>query len=368
MRRELSSLDMKFLLEEFKALTNGRIDQIYQDKELFLFRFHVTGKGRLMLKVILPSLIFLSKHKKDFPTTPPHFCTVLRKHLGSARLRKIEQISSERILVFHFEAKEKKLLLYFELFSKGNIILCDDKNIIINAYEKRDWVTRSIRPKKEYKLPPTQINIFSLKESQLKELLENTKKDSLVKFLASEVGLGGLYSEEICLRLNLDKTLKPSKADASKLFKEINSLINTKPKPAVIEGKDVVPFSLNYYKNEKVKEFKTFSEALDEVFSKDKIALKLEKISSAHDQKLEQAQRILESQLATIKNLQKKIDENTAKGEFIYEHYTEIKSILDEIKKAREKYSWKELKEKLKNHKVIKRIIEKDNSVVIDIK
>ena len=42
--------------------------------------------------------------------------------------------------------------------------------------------------------------------------------------------------------------------------------------------------------------------------------------------------------------------------------------MIDDLKKAREKYSWKEIKEKLKNHQVVKRIIEKENSIIIDIK
>jgi len=35
---------------------------------------------------------------------------------------------------------------------------------------------------------------------------------------------------------------------------------------------------------------------------------------------------------------------------------------------AREKYSWKEIKEKLKGHKVIKEINEKEGIIVVDVK
>ena len=44
-----------------------------------------------------------------------------------------------------------------------------------------------------------------------------------------------------------------------------------------------------------------------------------------------------------------------------------IKEILDEIGKASKKYSWKEIKEKLKGHKTVKEINEKDRKVVVDI-
>ena len=44
-----------------------------------------------------------------------------------------------------------------------------------------------------------------------------------------------------------------------------------------------------------------------------------------------------------------------------------IQEILSEINKAKEKYSWEEIKGKLKGHKIIKDVDVKDKKVVVDI-
>ena len=56
------------------------------DLKDFLFMFHKTGQGRLMLRVLLPKAAYLSEYKPAFPDSPPGFCTFLRKYLSQARV------------------------------------------------------------------------------------------------------------------------------------------------------------------------------------------------------------------------------------------------------------------------------------------
>ena len=51
----------------------------------------------------------------------------------------------------------------------------------------------------------------------------------------------------------------------------------------------------------------------------------------------------------------------------IYHNYGLINDVLGEINKAAKKYSWKEIKEKLKNHKIIKEVNEKEKKIVVEI-
>jgi len=51
----------------------------------------------------------------------------------------------------------------------------------------------------------------------------------------------------------------------------------------------------------------------------------------------------------------------------IYQHYQDITEILTEINKAKDKYSWDEIKSKLKGHKTIKEINAKDKKVLITL-
>ena len=69
-----------------------------------------------------------------------------------------------------------------------------------------------------------------------------------------------------------------------------------------------------------------------------------------------------------IEGLERSSEENKRKGEFIYENYEQIKNILTEIIKAKEKFSWKDIKEKLKGHKVIKQVNEKEGKITVELK
>ena len=51
----------------------------------------------------------------------------------------------------------------------------------------------------------------------------------------------------------------------------------------------------------------------------------------------------------------------------LYKNYKLIKEILEELKEISKKHSWKEIKEKLKGHKLIKEVIPKEKSVVIEL-
>ena len=72
-------------------------------------------------------------------------------------------------------------------------------------------------------------------------------------------------------------------------------------------------------------------------------------------------------QEATLKGLKVKETENRKKAELIYKNYQLIKEILDEINKASKKYSWEDIKKKLKGHKVVKDVDVKDKRVVVDM-
>lgn len=72
-------------------------------------------------------------------------------------------------------------------------------------------------------------------------------------------------------------------------------------------------------------------------------------------------------QRENIEKLEKEISENNEKADFIYSNYQEILSIISGLNEARKKYSWNEIKEKLKDNKKIKSINEKDSKVILDL-
>lgn len=370
MKRQLSSLDLHFLVMELEALKDSRIDKIYQpEKTVLMFSLHKANLGKKLLRICVGQSIFAAETKEDYGETLG-FGMLLRKHLDGHFLSEISQLKPERIIKLGFNIKDENKYLYIEFFGKGNAILCDSHNVIINALEHHEFRERSIKPKLKYTYPIMDFNMFDLKNNELAELMKNSKKESVVVALATELGLGGLYSEELCLMSNVDKNLNPKNIDekqAQQLQDSINSLLNNKTEPyAVLDADnsliDFIPFGLNFYKNSKKTKFETFNDAVRHFYSQFREIKETEQ-----DKQIKSLQRIIGQQKQTIEELGKEGHELRQKGELIYHNYGLIKDVLDELSKASKKFSWKEIKEKLKGHKLIKEINEKDRKAVVEI-
>ncbi len=367
--RQFSALDYFCLLKELQVLINARIDQIYHpSKKELIIQFYVPTKGKKILKIIPGKIIYLIKSKEKYGE-PSSFCLFLRKYLANARVREVKQLGFERIISFTLETKKEKYQLIIELFDKGNIILLDEENKIINCLEQQKWKDREIKKGLFYKYPQKKYNFLKLKIKELKELLKSSNLD-LVRTLAVQLGLGGLYAEEVCLLAKIDKTKKANhltKDEVNKIFKSLSILKNKKIEAGIIYRnqnlQDIVPFPLQQYEEDNFKEIKTFNEALDFYFTKE-LASPAE---LAKQKAIKKQLRIVEKQKEQIKELKNEIKENQKKAELIYKKYNLIKDIINQINEARKKYSLQEIKERLKSHKIIKEVNAKEKKITLEI-
>ncbi|MBW2985488.1 NFACT family protein [Candidatus Woesearchaeota archaeon] len=353
MKPELSSLDLKYIVKELQLLVGGRVDKIHQiNKKKFFFRFYVTNQGKKVLKIILPGLFYLTEGGIKAPGKPMGYCAFLRKYLNNARIRGIRQKGYERIIEIFFEKKEKYVLV-IELFSRGNIILCKEDYTIISPLEGQDWSSRSIRKGLKYEFPPTREDISKILFENFKKIIEGSNKDSIVKTLAVDFGLGGIYAEEVCFGI-VEKDKEVMAKEIKTLFDSFKSLLKKRLKPVVYNGKRAFPFKLKSFEGD-IKEFDSYCLALDSLNFREYVDVKT-KIDI-----------MVEKQEKSVKKLAKEIEENTKIGELMYNKYQLIEDVLKQINLARKKYSWKEIKEKLKGHKIIKEINEKESKIVIEI-
>ncbi|MFH1770922.1 MAG: NFACT family protein [archaeon] len=367
MQTEISSLELFHMTKELVDVVGGRIDKIYQKDREFLFTMHVRGKGRKMLK-IMPNAIYLTEYKEEFSETPPGFCKFLRKKTANSTIAKIEQKDFERIIEIDFEGKEDSYRMIVELFNKGNVIFCDKDYKIISALESHKWKDRTLRGGIKYEFPPSQTNILFSDEKDFAKIIKESNKDSIVKILAIDFGLGGLYAEEICALTKIDKEKKKlTAAEIKKVLGELKKLLKKKIK-SNITCKEILPFDLKLFEKEEKQYFDSFSEAIDSKFSKKIISTQKNFAEEKKDAGLDKIKAIIKQQEQTIKGMGKSEKENTEKGEFIYEHYEEIKKILEDMNIARKKFSWEEIKERLKGHKVIKKINESEGTITIELK
>src|SRR3989344_4487046 len=300
MKKQLSSMDAHFLAKELWQLKGSRIDKIYQpESDLIIFSFHKANEGRKILKIKVGVSAYLIDEKENYDETLG-FGMFLRKHLDGFFLEDVEQLEPERILKFSFKIKDDKIFFYLEFFGKGNAILCGENNTILNALEHHDFRERSIRPKLKYVYPLMNYNLFGLKD--LDVVFKNSRKDSIVTSLAIELGLGGLYAEEVCLISNVDKTINPKNIDdkSTRLIHDtLNKIINKEIDAHVVLENglviDVIPFDMEFYKDKDKKKFLSFSEALSFFY------LQFKEIKETEfDKKLKNLQRIIEEQRQTI--------------------------------------------------------------------
>lgn len=319
----LTAFELRFLVEKLGFLVDSRLDNIYQPnkKELFL-KFYVKNKGNMFL-VITPSMLYLTETMPETPEKILNLCMILRKKMRNSRLESIKQVGFERMLELSFS---NGFTLIAELFSKGNIILVDKDRKIIALAEVQKWSQRTLRPGLIYKAPKPRPNILDLDDKSLKKLLTDSNKHNLVKALAIDFGLGGVYAEKLCSLAELDKNKKPGlidDKDTEKLHKAVGKLKQSKP--------DI-----------------------------DTPEYTIKKEPSKHDKEIEKLKSIISEQERFIEETDKEIAENTKKAEFIYQNYQNMSKLLEKAKKV----PVKELKNKLKK---VKEVNPKEKFFIVDV-
>jgi predicted ribosome quality control (RQC) complex YloA/Tae2 family protein len=373
MKNEISSLELYYLMKEFKIIEGSKIDRVYHPKnspkELTIV-CHITGQGKSILKVVLPSIILLDD-TKDSSDTQTGFGMMLRKYIEGFRIVSIAQRDFERVITINIEGKggTERYTLIVELFSKGNVIFCDNELKILNTLEEQVWKDRTIKRGEKYVYPKSKINILKIGEKEFAESLKMSDKESLVKSLAITFNLGGKYSEELCAMSGIDKNVKANSLkdeQCSKIYKNLILLLHEEISANSCDG-EIFPFILESMKAKEKKTYESFNDAIRENYN----MVKHTESKKDLNKNIEKIQKIIDEQLKLYEECEQEYSENQAKGELIYEKYQEIEKIIESVKEARKKYSWKAIKQKLDENpemkKIIKDIDEKNNSVIIEI-
>lgn len=361
MKKNLSSIDITAIVNELQFLVNGKLSQIYQtDKREMLLQCHAKEIGKVLLKIIPKKLLCITS-KKDTPPKPSGFCMQLRKYLSNSIIREIYQKESERIIIINLE-KEETYYLIIELFSKGNIIFCDKNYKIFGVLERQIWKDRTIKEKESYIFPTSKINWKTINYIQIHEIFQQIDKKNLATALATSIGLGGPYAEEICRRTGINKDLKPNEISIEQCKSISNTLqgldlllknpkgyiYNDNISPFPLTGKDIVHF------------YDTFSKALDTIKTN-------EKTITPYENKIRALQRTIESQKEAILDQEKKIELNKKKGELIYEKYISLNKLLETIKELKKTKEWSEIEIILKKNTPIKNIDLKNKKITLDL-
>jgi len=363
--KSMSNVDVYTVSDELnKLLTGARVDKSFQPtKDIVVVRFHVAGTGRVDLVMQCGARIHTSQYPLENPTTPPSFPMLLRKRIKGAHVESVKQHNFDRVVEIKVK-KDKYYAIIVELFDKGNIILLDEDNNIIQPLKRKLMSDRDISSKREYIFPEERgINPITVSEDEFSELF--SEDSDVVRTLARN-GLGSLYAEEIIQRankiveidkntLNSDVTAEQISALYSGLKDLFNNLKEDSIKPQIVKKdtkEDVVPLDLMKYEDFEKTTFETFNEACDEFYSK-KVNTTIKNIQeSAWTKKVNKFEKRLRLQQETLDNFNTTIKESQHKGEVIYSNYPTIENIINVVNSARSKdYSFSEIGKILKKAK-----------------
>lgn len=364
MAQETSSALLYFLTKELEVLVSGKVEKIYQlGREDIIFRIYKDGEKKFF-RICAPDFVSLTSQEFDSPMLPPGFCMFLRKYLTNARIEEIYQKEFERILVVKFSSKKEPYFLIIELFKPGNVILCrkedltldDSPLIVINSFERQRFKDRLIQARKPYDFPPQLINPLTVSKEELVKLVSESDRN-LVKTLASKLGLGGVYAEELIARAKMNKDASDlSLNDASKLIVAIQEFFSEKINPFIL-NESIFPVNMLTKEGEKMVSISEGFDKLSPFTKKD--------VSKQSLKKKEKTESLVEIQEKMIKNFERKIVENQEKGEFIYSHYQEFLKLINDSNKIRESDGLDALEAVMKSNKKFVSINKKDKELML---
>lgn len=326
MKKQLTSLDLFYLVRELQSLVTGRVQKIYQIEDKVYLAVYSESKKQML--VIAPGYMTVSEYIQEFPQKPPNFCMLLRKHLLGKRIMGIHQRGFERIIEIEFADR----LLIVELFADGNIILVDkENNEIIQPMHSQVWKDRTVKSRVAYKLPPAGANPYQLLKNEFTRALHESDKD-LVRTLATKFGLGGHYAEEIIFRCGLGKEIQCgtiTEQMLNRIYERTKEIFEQKLAPCIYSSENIIaPFELQKI-NHQPQRFETFSQAIDEFFKQTVV------ISGQHDE----LERRLGEQRKSLVDLETAIEKHTIAGHAFSteQKFKEAKVEYDKVKKARGK-------------------------------
>jgi len=371
----LTNLELEVIVRELNdIILNSKVAKIFlPETRILRIDLHKSNIGKSTLIIDSGKGIYLSEFKLENPTTPPAFAMFLRRHLNNSILKRIELQPGERIveLVFQTKIGEKKLIV--ELHSKGNFILTDSANKIINSAVIVETSKKTVKKGKKYEYIRSEFDIRKVSLHDFTEASKNWAGTSLIRFLSGGLKLGKIYGEEICNRSKIDSAKDVnllSSNEIKDLYSELTKLLNKFDSgSAILTEYNAFPFELLKHSGE---EMNSFNNALDNLYSKELEKRAQDKHETTHNRSNVKLEKNIEKQEKLILDLTRLSEQNQNLIKLIYENYEIISNILIKINSARENYSWDEVESSLKKSageemKLLKKINRKDSSVILDL-
>ncbi len=194
------ALDGAFLYavkNELQLLLGGRVEKVFQPsrEEIIISIRTRSGSKKLYISANAGSArVHITSKQPDNPQTPPMFCMLMRKRLGSGKLIDIRQDGLERILFLDFECVNElgdivTVTLACEIMGRcSNLILIDGNGKIIDSIKRVDEDMsreRLVLPGMKYTMPPRdeRLNFLTAASEEIINKLKDMPSAELSKAL-----------------------------------------------------------------------------------------------------------------------------------------------------------------------------------------
>lgn len=341
-KKVMTSFDLQAIVKELESnIVGAGIENIYQFSP---FAILITLHHPRNLVLEAGRRVHLTRYFVERPRTPSLFCSILRRHLRQGLIDGIGVEGFERVLYLRVSSKQGFRRLVVEVFGGGNILLLDERDVILQALTYRRMRDRNVIRGETYRLPPSRgISPDQVTPSELSSL--KTFKGEVVRALGRALSLGSPYVEEILLRAGIEKTLPAnvmSEDQIKSICEGVNSLLEDlkQPRPRIVVEDsggwlDVVPFPILQYVEKGSIEFGTYNEAADAYFTRLSTELERAVKAAGGEAHVEEQKRILEQQRARLEELEVEASTSQRAGDLLYVHFSEVQGLLDILRREK---------------------------------
>jgi len=322
----LAGIELHYLVDQIsEKVQDYYVSNIYGiNKNSILFKLHHTEKPDLFM-MISTSGVWLTSVKID-QMEPNRLLKRLRNDMLRLKLKKIEQIGSERIAYFTFEGFGKEFVIVAEFFGDGNILICNKDMKILALQHSIDVRHRKLGVGLEYVTPPQKgLDIFDISESDFDQLKISNLTSG--KWLGRTLGLPKKYVEGIFKIAELDSKeigSNLSHEQVKKIYettKEIVTNVTTgKHDSVIIYGDKVEILPIRLVENDDTYiSVPSFMEGLDKVFTESIVEQGKLIQSSSSNKKIQQLESQLGEQEKAIQIVKEKSNYITKVAKSLFE-------------------------------------------------